>query len=82
MWARREKVSIQDGNTKKEQTLKSARRPFYGARGETRTHTLLPETDFESVASANSATRAKQETLYQNLSVLLVSENNFLLRTG
>lgn len=30
-----------------------------GARGETRTHTLLPEMDFESIASANSTTRAR-----------------------
>ena len=30
-----------------------------GARGETRTHTLLPTADFESAASANSATRAR-----------------------
>src|SRR5581483_1634552 len=30
-----------------------------GAGGGTRTHTLLPETDFESVASTNSATPAR-----------------------
>ena len=32
---------------------------MYGARGETRTRTLLPTVDFESTASANSATRAR-----------------------
>ena len=31
---------------------------MHGARGETRTRTLLPTVDFESTASANSATRA------------------------
>ena len=34
-----------------------------GARGETRTHTLLPTADFESAASANSATRARHGSI-------------------
>ena len=32
--------------------------PFYGAGGGTRTHTMLPPTDFESVTSTNSITPA------------------------
>ena len=37
---------------------------LYGARGETRTRTMSPSVDFESTASANSATRARRGLSY------------------
>ena len=39
---------------------------FHGALGRTRTDTPLKETDFESVASTNSATRARLGVLYRS----------------
>ncbi len=40
-------------------------KPLFGAEGGNRTHTLLPEPDFESGASTNSTTSAYFE-LYNN----------------